>query len=369
MFGVGNRIKGLIIGLLAFTLLGALWTTSLTRISERPTATALLTSIGTELLNPLLVANGSGLAEGAYAGLQAAAQANPNQALSIGFVKPTVLGREIIGKDFAAGSRVIYQHLATAYYDGGPSSAFTLPPQLQQLVNVYTPFTQLPTNLPGVTGVPGVPTSSPLPNLPIPQLPSFAEPAYAAVGISPTTLTQTGHAFEVKWSGYFWLASLALGALLALFGAGWGRLSNVGWAVFHSAWHITALLLLAAFIASRNPTQAARYQGILGLVWGSFFPTYAAASVGGLVIVGIAKFAPMLLKRGTAQQASAPGTPFGVGGLGSQENPWQARATPPAPDGAYSPSTPPATGGAYPPPSAPTPQAPGGAYPPPDSQR
>jgi hypothetical protein len=343
MFGIGTRIKGYVIGLLAFTLLGALWTTALTHVSERPTATTLLTDIGTELLNPLLVANGSGLAEGTYAGLQASAQTNPSQPLAIAFVKPTVLGREIAGKDFAAGSQVIYRHLAEAYYDGGPSNAFALPPELQQLVSVYTPFTQVPTNLPGV------PTTSPLPSLPIPQLPSFAEPLYAAVGISPTTLTKDGHAFEAMWSGRFWLASLVLAALLALFGAGWGRLSNVGWAVFHSAWHITALLLLAAFLASRNPTQAAHYQGILGLVWGAFFPVYALATVAGLVVVGIARFAPMLLKRGAAQPAGAA-APFGAGGSGAPgmaANPWQARATPPAPPADYPPA--PTPGADYPP--------------------
>jgi hypothetical protein len=350
MFGIG-RLKGGIIGLLAFTLLGALWTTALTRISDRATATSLLTNIGTELLNPLLVANGSGLAQGTYATLEANARANPSQALSIAFVKPTVLGREIAGKDFAAGSTVIYSHLAAAYYDGGPNSAFSLPSQLQQVVNTYTPFTQLPTNLPGVPNVPSSPTGSPLPKLPIPQLPSFAEPFYAAVGISPTTLTKSGHDFEATWSGRFWLASLVLGALMALFGSGWARLSNVAWAVFHSSWHITGLLLLAAFLASRNAVQAAQYQGILSQVWGAFFPVYAGATAAGLVAVGIAKFAPMLLKRGAGQAAgAAAGVPFGAGmpgmprmpggmqaGMqaGMPMNPWQAR--PEAPEAAPAP--------------------------------
>jgi hypothetical protein len=346
MFGIGGRLRGWILGLLAFTLLGALWTTALSRVSERATATALLTDIGTELLNPLLVANGSGLASGAYAGLEASAQANPNQPLAIAFVKPTVLGREIIGKDFAAGSEVIYHHLAEAYYDGGASAAFSLPPQLQQLVNVYTPFTQVPSNLPGA---PNQPTTSPLPSLPIPQLPNFAEPVYAAVGISPTTLTRSGHDFEVMWSGRFWLASLALAALLALFSEAWGRLANVGWAVFHSAWHITALLLLAAFLASRNPAQATHYQGILGLVWGAFFPVYLGATVGGLVVVGIAKLAPQLLKRGAAEPAGAPA--FGQGG---PPNPWKARQSGAAegddlPPTAPMPGYPPARQRAYPP--------------------
>jgi hypothetical protein len=328
MFGIGGQLRGWIIGLLAFTLLGALWTTALARVSERDTATALLTDIGTELLNPLLVANGSGLAEGAYAGLEASARANPSQPLAIAFVKPTVLGREIVGKDFAAGSAVVYHHLALAYYDGGPSAAFSLPPHLQQLVNVYTPFTQVPTNLPGA---PNQPTTSPLPSLPIPQLPNFAEPLYAAVGISPTTLTRSGHDFEVTWSGRFWLAGLALAVLLALFSVGWARLANVGWAVFHSAWHITALLLLAAFLVSRNPAQATHYRSILGLVWGAFFPVYVGATVAGLVVVGIAKFAPILLQRGAAQPAGAAAF-----GQGAQPNPWQARqpgsATPQAND-------------------------------------
>src|SRR6185437_14525789 len=58
-----TRFAGII---LALTLLGALWSTALTRVSDRSTAVDLLTRAGTDIINPLLTANGSGMGPALY---------------------------------------------------------------------------------------------------------------------------------------------------------------------------------------------------------------------------------------------------------------------------------------------------------------
>ena len=297
---LGKTIRRYVTGLLALVLLGALWTTALGIISQRDNAVTLLTNAGTEALNPLLVNNGSGLGAGAYAALEASAVAHPNQPLSIGFIKATVYGREIAGKNFADGTAAIYADVAKTYYDGGPGAAFSLPANLQNIVNTYSPFIQNAQNAAGQAA-----GQLPIPQLPF-QLPSFAEPLWAATGISPTTLTASGHAFETTWSQRFWLAALVLAALLALFSAGWERLSSLGWALFHSAWHITTILLIATGIIYFNADRAAPFRNLLNIVGGAFLPVYLGATVGGLVIVGVATLLPKLLAARVATPAPVP---------------------------------------------------------------
>src|SRR5260370_8491087 len=95
---LSGTVKRYVIGFLALALLGAFWTTSLARISEPQTAKSLLTDVATELLNPLLLAHGSGLAESTYAQLEQAANANPSHPLSVAFVNPTILRPQIVPK-------------------------------------------------------------------------------------------------------------------------------------------------------------------------------------------------------------------------------------------------------------------------------
>ncbi|MGH2514318.1 MAG: hypothetical protein ACRDHP_01555, partial [Ktedonobacterales bacterium] len=223
-------------GLLGLLVLSALWTTGLARISDQSTAVPLLTDAGTQLVNPLLVANGSGIALGTYQQLEREAAAHPSQPVQILFLKPAILGRDIAGKTYPQALQVIFGKVAEAYYAGGPGAAFSLPSQLQSAVGSFTPFTQLPSHLPGI------------PQSPLPRHPSYAGPQFTHVGLKPATLTADGHTGVVKHSLWLWLASGVLAALVALLGSGWVRLCTLGWSVFHSAWHITLLLVLAAYL-------------------------------------------------------------------------------------------------------------------------
>lgn len=270
MSTLSATIRRYLAGFLGLALLAALWTTCLARISDKPTAVSLLTDAGTQLVNPLLVSNGTGITMGTYQQLEREAAAHPNQPVQILFIKPAILGSDIAGKNYPQALQVIFGKVAEAYYAGGPGAAFDLPPQLQSVVGAYTPFIAMQTSLPGV------------PQSPLPQLPSFVAPLFAHIGFTPATLTADGHSAVVSLSRWLWLASGVLALLVALLGAGWARLKTIAWAVFHSAWHITLLIAVAAYLVSRNPTQAAPYRDVLGLIGGAFFPVYAAATVAGL---------------------------------------------------------------------------------------
>lgn len=310
MPGLTAILRRFITALLALALLGALWTTALGRLSDHDSAVSMLTAAGTDLINPLLVSNSSGLAQNGYAALQQAAVAHPDQPLPLLFVKPAVLGKEIVGKSFADGSRAIYHDVAEAYYTGGAGAAFSLPAQLQQLVATYSPFIQPGAAIPAIPGLPGAAPSgtsqSPLPKFPLPQLPAWGGPFYRTVGITPATLTAQGHSDELFVSRWFWLAAGLLGLLLALFSAGWTRLSSVAWAVFHSAWTVTLLALIAAYLVGSHPAQAAPYQDFLNIIGGAFFPVYATATIAGLLGVVAAFLLPRLLKVRMGQAAVAP---------------------------------------------------------------
>ncbi|HLZ24925.1 MAG TPA: hypothetical protein VKQ30_22615 [Ktedonobacterales bacterium] len=268
---LSTNIRRTIAGFLGLALLAALWTTSLARLSDKPTSVALLTDAGTQLVNPLLVSNGTGITPTTYQQLERGAAAHPNQGVQILFIKPQILGSDIAGKSYTQGLQVIFGKVAEAYYAGGPGAAFSLPPQLQSVVGNFTPFTQLKTPISGI------------PQSPLPQLPSFVTPLFAHLGFTPTTLTADGHSAVMSLSLWFWIASGVLAALLALLGAGWARLSTIAWSVFHSSWHISLLLIIAAYLVSRNPTQAAPYRGVLGLVGGAIFPVYFGATIAGLL--------------------------------------------------------------------------------------
>ena len=111
LFAGPRRWVSLLLGL---ALLGALWLSFLTLLSDRAHAVPILTDAGTEIVNPLLLSNGSGigLGQAAYDKLQAQAKAQPDQPLTIPFLKPQILGREILGKSASAGTSIIYAHVA-----------------------------------------------------------------------------------------------------------------------------------------------------------------------------------------------------------------------------------------------------------------
>lgn len=321
---------------LALALLGALWSTALARLSERTTAVTLLTAAGTDLINPLLTANGSGLAQGFYQQLQTQAQAHPTQVLAIPFAHVQIKGNMIAGKGFADGTRVIYAAIATAYYDGGPSGAFTLPPQLQALVSSYTPFVQQAQQI-----------NSPLPSVPIPQLPAFAAGLWSATGITPTSLTATGHAEAVSRSYLLWGISAALALLLVLLSTGWNRLWRVAWPLFHSSWHIALLGVIGTILVHRDIAHTGPYQGVMDLIGGTFMPVFYGAALAGVAGIIIA----FVGRRFTAQAAPQPAATTAPARVLAAPTP----AMPP-PGNAYTPTIP--SAGAPPPATTETPAAP-----------
>jgi hypothetical protein len=274
---------------LALTLLAALWSTALAQLSQRSTAITLLTQAGTDLINPLLTANGSGLGQTLYQQLQAQASAHPHQALQIAFLRISIPGAAIAGKSFADGSRAIYAQVAAAYYDGGPNAVFVLPPQLQALVGSYTPF---------------VPTAqsihSPLPSVPIPQLPAFASNLWSAIGFTPTTLTAAGHSAAEDRLPWLWGISAALALLIVLLSTGWDRLWHVAWPLFHSSWHIALLGIIGAILVHRNIANAGTYQPVMDLIGGTFMPIFYVAAATGIAAIAIC----LVGRRFTAQKPS-----------------------------------------------------------------
>jgi hypothetical protein len=56
-----SGIRGLVYTLFGTLVLSTLWVTSLTFLSTQVSATALIDEAGTEILNPFLVAHGTGL--------------------------------------------------------------------------------------------------------------------------------------------------------------------------------------------------------------------------------------------------------------------------------------------------------------------
>ena len=128
-------VSGLAHTLFGIVLLGALWVTSLTLLSARPTAVALLTEAGAQTLNPQLVqiTNGAiGITPVSYAKLESAAKASPSKALDLSILKVQIPGSVIVGKSYADGLHAIYGKVAEGYYDNGPQSVFTLPADAQK---------------------------------------------------------------------------------------------------------------------------------------------------------------------------------------------------------------------------------------------
>jgi hypothetical protein len=293
--GIKKTVMNFAAIFLALALLGALWSTALARLSDRTTAVTLLTKAGTDLINPLLTANGSGLAQDFYQQLQAQARAHPAQVMAIPFAKVHIKGSAIAGKSFADGTRVIYAAIATAYYNGGPSGAFALPPQLQSLVGSYTPFVQQAQQI-----------NSPLPGVPLPQLPAFASGLWSATGITPTSLTAAGHDQAVSRSYILWGISVALALLLVLLSTGWDRLWRVAWPLFHSSWHIALLGVIGTILVHRDIAHTGPYQGVMDLIGGTFMPVFYVAALAGIAGIVIALVGRRITAQAAAQASATP---------------------------------------------------------------
>lgn len=275
MPSLSRPIRRVITLALGLALLGALWTTALGSLSSEGTAVPMLTNAGTELLNPLLTANGNGVAQGAWNTIQQQAKAHPDQSVSLPGINIQVKGHEIAGMSFAQGMQVIYRQVAEGWYAHGISYVFNLPAPLQHAVSTYDPFVSKSLNVPG------------LPKVSLPQIPSFLAPLVTHLGLSPTTLTAAGHSTMLNLSRWFWIFSAALALALAIFSSGWHRLSNPAWSLFHASWHIALIGVVAWFLINHNKSAVAPYMGVVGPVGSAFFPIYGTAAVVGLAgIIG-----------------------------------------------------------------------------------
>ena len=100
-------IRGWIYGLFGVIMLSTLWVTSLSTLSDRASATALLTEAGAHILNPFLVDRGLGLGQDTYAALEAQARAH-----AVRSPQPTA---EII--DFSERTAQVVDQLYDQYAD------------------------------------------------------------------------------------------------------------------------------------------------------------------------------------------------------------------------------------------------------------
>jgi hypothetical protein len=327
-----SGIRGLVYTLFATIVLSTLWVTSLSVLSARENATALIADAGADILNPFLVARGTGISQDYYATLEASAKAHPSQALSIQFIKVGVLGKEIVGKSYADGTHVIYGAVASAYYTGGATAVFSLPPELQQVLSSFALFN--PSN---IQVIPGGPTVS--------QLPSFVQPFFVVIGLTPVTFTQGGHQSLLNLLPWFWLATGVLGLLAVVLNPSGKKLAGLAHGIIHTSWPIVAILV-GLSIAAAYYAGLAAYRGVLGVVRGAFLPVYGGALVVGLLVLALTTWLPRLLQQ--RQQAPAPAqVPLGVGAIQPTApiRPRPPMPPPPAPTEPGAPVEPPPSGG------------------------
>jgi hypothetical protein len=341
-----SGLRGVIYTLFGFILLSALWVTSLTFLSARPAATDLLTEAGASVLNPFLVGRGLGVTETGYASLQSAAKAHPDQPLNLSVLKVAVPGREIVGRAYQDGVRVIYTHVAATYYDSGPNAVFNVPAELQQVLPNFALFN--PDNLPIL---PGGPT--------VTQLPPFLQPLFVFTGLTPATFTVSGHQRLLNLLPWFWVAALVLGALTFVFNRSEQKIAGLASSVIHSTWPVVAVLvglLIAANFFFKQ--QVGPYSGVLSVVGRAFLPTYGIALAIGLAIYFFTAILPRLQSRDAQPAAAgAPGLqPAMQAALRGDRMTGMA-----SPDAPTQPETPPVVA----PPASPAPQSPSSTFEPP----
>lgn len=298
---LSGNVRGLFSFLLGLALVGGLWEASLANLSSRTTATAIMTEVGVEIINPVLVGHSFGLSQTAYTTVQKAAAAHPSQAIAVPGLKVQVLGSEIRGLDFASGMRVIYSKVAAAYYDGGTGGVFDVPAPIVQTLNTLTLLPQAVTSQAEKSA--GVPQP---PNVPLPPL--------TAVGLSAATLTASGHA-QVMSLLYWFLGAIALCALgVMVFSRRWARITNVAGALIGGTVPGLVGLGMVWFFWTRYPERFQPFAGLLHiLIDRVFLPVYggaAAIGVGGFVLAGVGA---LILKMVPARKAPAPRVAAGVG--------------------------------------------------------
>jgi hypothetical protein len=292
LFASGN-FRGLFTVLLGLTLVWGLWETSLVRLSSRDASTAIMTQVGVELINPLLIHNSLGLSQTAYSTLERTAQAHPTQSFSVPGIKIKFQGSDIAGKSFAEGSSAIYARVAGAYYDGGAQGVFDVPSQLTSVLGQIALLPQLAASQ-GAKAA-GVPQ---LPNVPLPPL--------GVIGLSPQLLTASGHDGALNLDKWLLGAAAIFALLLMVFSPRLHRISSVAWSVLTGALPGVLVLGIIWFFWNRNPDLFRPYAQLLNLLGGVFLPVYGGAfavGAGGLVVAKVGDLA--LKAAGVGQRGPA----------------------------------------------------------------
>lgn len=287
-----SGVRGIVYGLFATIVLSTLWVTSLTMLSARPSATALITDAGSDILNPFLVAHGTGLSQPVYVKLEADAKAHPSRPLAIPLVKVPVPGSAIAGDSYSAAVRVVYGRVADTYYTQGAGAVFDVPPQLRQVLPDFALFN--PDNIPVIPGGPKVA-----------QLPPVLQPFFVFVGLTPDTFTQSGHQRLANLLPWFWLLTGILGALAIILNSSEKKLAGLAHAIIHTTWPVITVLVALWVLSLMYRTRFAPYADALAVIRGAFLPVYGIALVVGLAGLGLTSWLPALRNSQRADHSPA----------------------------------------------------------------
>lgn len=292
LFASGN-FRGIFTLLLGLTLVWGLWETSLVRISSRDTATAVMTEVGVELINPLLTHNSLGLSQNVYGTLEKAAQAHPTQSFSVPGIKIKLVGSDIAGKSFDEGMTAIYAKVADAYYDNGAQGVFDVPSQLTSVLGQISLLPQLAASQ-------GAKAAG------VPQLPQVPLPPLGVIGLSPQLLTADGHTQAVNVAKWLLGAAAIFALLLMVFSPRLHRISSVAWSLLTGALPGVLVLGIIWFFWNRSPDLFHPYAQLLTLLGQAVVPVYGGAfALGAVGLVG-AKVGDLALKAaGVGKRAPA----------------------------------------------------------------
>ncbi len=290
MLATGN-FRRLFTVLLGLALVVGLWETSLVNLSSRSTATAIMTEVGVELINPVLVNNSFGVSQTLYSSLQQTARAHPTQAISIPGIKVHVVGSDIAGKSFSDGMRVIYAKVANVYYDGGAGNVFAIPTQLTQAVGA-------------LALLPQAAASQGAQALGVPQLPQVPLPPLGAIGLTPQLFTAQGHAQALTLDEWLLGAALLFALLVALISPRWRRLSNVCWSLISGAVPGALVIAVIWFFWQRDPAPFQPFATLLHLIGGAVVPVYGGALGAGVAGLIVAFAGDLILKAASRGQAA-----------------------------------------------------------------
>jgi hypothetical protein len=297
---------------LAIGMGNALWQTFLVNVSARPAATTLIVEVGAEIVTPTIADRSDGLNEAGWSAVQDVAKLHPDDSLPISGLRVTILGKDIAGKSYADGMRVIYGKVAGAYYDSGPNAVFDPDSVWAQAFNSLDQFVGQ-----AQAGQAGAAT----------QIPSIA------VGVLSATvqlLTAKGHAEAVTRDNWSIGIAAVLALLLALVSRRWGRLANVAVGAFLGTLPGVAVLAGVAFQWPRSPQLFQPYAPLLHLIGDQFRPLYLAALGAAIAGIAVAIAGAIAAKILAARQPTVAPAPARARASRDSEQP-KPFAPPPAP--------------------------------------